>query len=256
MRQKGLMLKTGITQKEQQVTEDEIRRMDPTITAAEAHGGVFALSDPITRSKIYGGKFSQSLLQDLDETSIRINNEGKLILEKHIDNTQRYTQNINSRIAQGSMNLGSYQPVITPEQQRNELMNEGSPRQKQILSRYLNDEFANQEQATDLGQSSFVDDVQPETSLAQEKLSEAQRQKIEVDIISSVNLNTVYDIGALDWDRPRINYIYGRQPFETQQAGYKYDQFCTPVAYLKKPTLHIEGNYDEVLMQQTQRYIR
>ncbi|KAA6352904.1 MAG: hypothetical protein EZS28_051569, partial [Streblomastix strix] len=82
-------------------------------------------------------------------------------------------------------------------------------------------------------------DVQPETSLVQEKLTETQSQEIELDIISSVNLNTVYDIGALDWDRPPINDIYGRQPFETQQTGYKYDQFCNPVAYLKKPTQHI-----------------
>ncbi|KAA6326237.1 MAG: hypothetical protein EZS28_053977, partial [Streblomastix strix] len=36
MRQRGLKLKTGITQKEQQVIEEEIRRMDPSITAAEA----------------------------------------------------------------------------------------------------------------------------------------------------------------------------------------------------------------------------
>ncbi|KAA6399240.1 MAG: hypothetical protein EZS28_005228 [Streblomastix strix] len=78
-------------------------------------------------------------------------------------------------------------------------MNEGSQRQKQVLSRQLDDKFANQSQATDLGQSSVLDDIQPEFTLAQEKLSEAQRQKIESDIISSVNLNIVYDIGALDW---------------------------------------------------------
>ncbi|KAA6313233.1 MAG: hypothetical protein EZS28_055791, partial [Streblomastix strix] len=115
-------------------------------------------------------------------------------------------------------------------------MNEGSPRQKQILSKQLDSEFANQEQATDLGQSSFIDDVSPEYTLAQEKLSEAQRQQIEADIISSMNLNTVYDIGALDWGRPPINDIQGRQPFETYASGYKYDQFGNPVAYMKKPT--------------------
>ncbi|KAA6324871.1 MAG: hypothetical protein EZS28_054137, partial [Streblomastix strix] len=53
MRQRGLKLKTGITQKEQQVIDDEIRRMDPTITAAEAHAGVFAISNPAARRRIY-----------------------------------------------------------------------------------------------------------------------------------------------------------------------------------------------------------
>ncbi|KAA6354691.1 MAG: hypothetical protein EZS28_049782, partial [Streblomastix strix] len=236
MRQRGLKLKTGITQAEQQIIEDEIRRMDPSITAAEAHGGVFAISNKAARRRIYTEGFPNSLLQDLYETNIRINNEGKLTEEKYMDNSQRYDQNINSRLAQASMNLGSNQLVITPEQQLNEQMNEGSPRQKQILSKQLDSEFANQEQATDLGQSSFIDDVSPEYTLAQEKLSEAQRQQIEEDIISSMNLNTVYDIGALDWGRPPINDVYRRKPFETYDTGYKYDQFGNPVAYMKKPT--------------------
>ncbi|KAA6322856.1 MAG: hypothetical protein EZS28_054382, partial [Streblomastix strix] len=176
----------------------EIRRMDPTITAAEAHAGVFAISNPAARRRIYTEGFPNSLLQELYETNIRINDEGKLIGQKYMENSQRYDENINKKLSQASMDLGSRSPVITPEQQLNELMNEGSPRQKQILSRQLDDEFANQEQATDLGQSSFIDDVSPEYTLAQEKLSEAQRQQIESDIISSMNLNTVYDIGALD----------------------------------------------------------
>ncbi|KAA6364436.1 MAG: hypothetical protein EZS28_040037 [Streblomastix strix] len=106
--------------------------------------------------------------------------------------------------------------------------------------------ITNEEQATDLGQSSFIDDVQPEISLSQEKLSEAQQQQIEADIISSVNLNTVYDIGTLDWGRPPINDIYGRQPFETYAAGYKYDQFGNPVAYMKKPTQPIGKKYNNM----------
>ncbi|KAA6357691.1 MAG: hypothetical protein EZS28_046782, partial [Streblomastix strix] len=217
----------------------EIRRMDPTITAAEAHAGVFAISNPAARRRIYTEGFPNSLLQDLYETSIRINNEGKLTEEKYMENVQRYDQNINSRLAQASMNLGSNQLVITPEQQLNEQMNEGSQRQKQILSKQLDSEFANQQQATDLGQSSFIDDVQPEFTLSQEKLTEAQQQQIEADIISSMNLNTVYDIGALDWGRPPINDVYGRKPFETYAAGYKYDQFGNPIANMKKPTIPI-----------------
>ncbi|KAA6395361.1 MAG: hypothetical protein EZS28_009115 [Streblomastix strix] len=200
MRQRGLKLKIGITQAEQQVIENEIRRMDSSITAAEAHGGVFAISNPAARRRIYTEGFPNSLLQELYETNIRINNEGKLIGEKYMEHSQRYDENINSRLAQASMNLGSNQLVITPEQQLNELMNKGSTRQKQIVSRQLDSEFVNQSQATDLGQSSVLDDLQPEFTLAQEKLSEALRQQIESDIISSVNLNSVYDIGALDWD--------------------------------------------------------
>jgi hypothetical protein len=43
------------------------------------------------------------------------------------------------------------------------------------------------------------------------------------DILASENLNTVYDIGALDWGRPPINDTYGRSPFITHETGYKYD---------------------------------
>ncbi|KAA6396274.1 MAG: hypothetical protein EZS28_008200 [Streblomastix strix] len=209
MRIRGLKLKTGITLKEQQVIEDEIRRMDPSITAAQAHGGVFAISNPAARRRIYTEEFPNSLLQELYETNIRINNEGKLIGEKYMENSERYDQNINQRQVEPAMNLGSRRPVITDDQ------------------------------ATDLRQSSVLDHIQLEFTLAQEKLSEAQRQKIESDIISSVNLNTVYDIGAFDCCRPPINDTYDRKPFETYDTGYKYDQFGNPIAYTKKPTQHI-----------------
>ncbi|KAA6377955.1 MAG: hypothetical protein EZS28_026518 [Streblomastix strix] len=49
LRQSGLKLKKVITQKEQQLIEDEIRRIDASITAAVAHGGVFAISNLPTR---------------------------------------------------------------------------------------------------------------------------------------------------------------------------------------------------------------
>ncbi|KAA6389636.1 MAG: hypothetical protein EZS28_014839 [Streblomastix strix] len=244
MRQRGLKLKTEITQKEYQVIEDEIRRMDPSITAAEAHGGVFAISNPAARRRIYTEGFHNSLLQELYETNIRINNEGKLTEEKYMENNQRYDQNINARSVEPAMNLGSKRPVITDVQQLNEIMNEGSPRQKQFLNRQLDSEFANQQQASELPQSSVFDDIPPEFTVAQERLSEEQQRQIESDIISSVNLNTVYDIGALDWSRPPINDVYGRKPFETYDTGYKYDQFGNTIAYMKKPTQPIgkKGN--------------
>ncbi|KAA6363434.1 MAG: hypothetical protein EZS28_041039, partial [Streblomastix strix] len=92
-------------------------------------------------------------------------------------------------------------------------------------------------QASELPQSSVFDDIPPEFTVAQERLSEEQQRQIESDIISSVNINTVYDIGALDWGRPPINDIYGRKPFETYDTGYKYDQFGYPIVYMKKPTI-------------------
>ncbi|KAA6394307.1 MAG: hypothetical protein EZS28_010167 [Streblomastix strix] len=91
----------------------------------------FALTDPVARRKIYGGKFPQCLLQELYEANIRINNEGKLILEKHMENAQRYEQNINARIDQPSMNLGSKSPVITEEEQMDKIMNFRSLQQKE-----------------------------------------------------------------------------------------------------------------------------
>ncbi|KAA6391150.1 MAG: hypothetical protein EZS28_013324 [Streblomastix strix] len=202
MRQRGLKLKRGVTQKEQQVIEDEIRLIDPSITSAEAHEGVFAISNPAARRRIYTEGFPNSLLQELYETNIRIINE--------------------------------------EEQQLNEIMNEGSPRQKQFLSRQLDIEFVNQQQASELPQSSVFDDILPEFTVAQEKLSEEQQRQIESDIMSSMNLNTVYNIGALGWGKPSINDIYGRKPFETYDTGYKYDQFGNPIAYIKKPTQPID----------------
>ncbi|KAA6317757.1 MAG: hypothetical protein EZS28_055045 [Streblomastix strix] len=124
-------------------------------------------------------------------------------------------------------------------------MYEGQQRQKKSINRQLNIDFANQEQATDLGQSSQFD-IPPEITLAQEKLTEAQQQQIEEDSISLLNLNTVYDIGALDWGRPPINDTQGRQPFETYAAGYKYDQFDNPIAYMKKPTQPIAKTQADV----------
>ncbi|KAA6399241.1 MAG: hypothetical protein EZS28_005229 [Streblomastix strix] len=107
MKQRDLKIKTGITQKEQQIIEDEIRRMDPTITAAEAHAGVFAISNRAVRRRVYGEGFPNSLLQELYETNIRVNRESMLIEEKYLESNKRCTENINARSVEPSMNLGS-----------------------------------------------------------------------------------------------------------------------------------------------------
>ncbi|KAA6364217.1 MAG: hypothetical protein EZS28_040256 [Streblomastix strix] len=235
LKSRGIKLKKGMNSKQQEKIQQEIIRSDSEITQFEAKLGVLGLIDDTQKRKIYGGDFPYGLQQELLETNIRINNEGRLIFDNYIDNTQRYSSNINKGLNEPSMDLGSRSPVITQEQQLNELMNEGSQRQKQSISRQLDSEFANQQQATSLPQSSVFDEP-PEISLGQEKLSEEQQRQIEAEMISSMNLNTVYDIGALDWGRPPINDAYGRHPFETYATGYKYDQFGNPIAYMKKPT--------------------
>ncbi|KAA6402651.1 MAG: hypothetical protein EZS28_001829 [Streblomastix strix] len=125
--------------------------------------------------------------------------------------------------------------VVTEEQQLNQLFNFGSHRQKEKESQSLNQQFPIESQE-DLGQSSMFQDQPPEITVAQEKLTEKQRQVIQKDILKSENLNTVYDIGALDWCRPPINDIYNRNPFETHKTGYKYDALGNPQAYMKIDT--------------------
>ncbi|KAA6404254.1 MAG: hypothetical protein EZS28_000212 [Streblomastix strix] len=96
-------------------------RIDPEITPHDAYIGIQGLLYEAPKRQVYGGDFAYSLQQDLLEISIRIINESKLILENYIDSTHRYTENINSRYNQPSMDLGSRNPVITEEQQLNEI---------------------------------------------------------------------------------------------------------------------------------------
>ncbi|KAA6353582.1 MAG: hypothetical protein EZS28_050891, partial [Streblomastix strix] len=161
MRQRCLKLNQGISQAELQFIEEEICHLDAKNSAAEAHVSEFATTNPAAKRRICTKRFLNSLLQELYKTNIRINNERKLVGEKYKDNVQRYDQNINARLIEPSMNLRSNSPVFIEEQQINALMNVGSPRQKQFLSRQVDSEFANQSQAGDLRQSSFFDDVPP-----------------------------------------------------------------------------------------------
>ncbi|KAA6389097.1 MAG: hypothetical protein EZS28_015381 [Streblomastix strix] len=152
-----------------------------------------------------------------------------------MENAGRYEENINARIDQPSMNLGSRRPVVTEEQQLNELLNFGIHRQKEKESQSLNQQFPSESQE-DLGQSSMFQYQPPEITVAQEKLTEKQRLAIQKDNLKSENQNTVYEIGALDWGRPPINDIYNRNPFETHKIGYKYDALGNPQAYMKIDT--------------------
>ncbi|KAA6388553.1 MAG: hypothetical protein EZS28_015919 [Streblomastix strix] len=112
--------------------------------------------------------------------------------------------------------------VITEEQQLNQLVNFGSPRQKDKENQQLNLQYITESQE-DFGLSSMLEDQQPVQTVAQEKLTEGQRQATQKDILKSENVNTIYDIGALDWGRRPINDIYNRNPFETNNIDYNQD---------------------------------
>ncbi|KAA6390103.1 MAG: hypothetical protein EZS28_014366, partial [Streblomastix strix] len=170
---RGLKLRKGMTSVDKRNIEDEIMRVDPSIRPVDAMAGVLGLTDHKARRLVYRLGFPNSLLQDLYETDLRVNNEGRLIQEKYVENAGRYEENINARIDQPSMNLGSRRPVVTEEQQLNELLNFGSPRQKEKESQSLNQQFPTESQE-DLGQSSMFQDQPPEITVAQEKLTEKQ----------------------------------------------------------------------------------
>ncbi|KAA6399925.1 MAG: hypothetical protein EZS28_004542 [Streblomastix strix] len=143
------------------------------------------------------------------------------------------------------MDLRSKGPVVTQEEQLNELLNYGSQKQKEQVTKELNKEYPtdNDELHPD---SAYVSEIAGEQSLAQEKLTDEQLQQIQSEMLAANYLNTVYDIGALDWGRPPINDIYGRSPFETYKAGYKYEQFGNPQPYMKKPVVPV-GQKDSKL---------
>ncbi|KAA6354829.1 MAG: hypothetical protein EZS28_049644, partial [Streblomastix strix] len=214
--------------------EQEVMRRIPNITEKEANIGINAITNIKDRRQVYTELFPQSLLSDLYETKLRVNEQGRLMEQKYIENAQSYDDNINARLDQPSMNLGQRGPVVTQEEQLNEMLNYGSQKQKEQVVKELNEEFPTENDEPLPGQD-YVSDFAEEQSLAQQKLTDQQLQQIQSDMLAASNLNTVYDIGALDWGRPPINDIYGRSPFETYKAGYKYDQFGNPQPYMKKP---------------------
>ncbi|KAA6403230.1 MAG: hypothetical protein EZS28_001245 [Streblomastix strix] len=162
--------------------------------------------------------------------------------QKYIEKAQSYKDYINARLNQPQMDFGQRGPVVTQEEQLNELLNFGSQKQKEQVTKELNKEYSTNNDEP-LPDSAFVSEIAGEQSLAYEKLTDEQQQQIQSDILAAINLSTVYDIGALDWGRPPINDIYGRSPFETYKAGCKYDQFGNPQPYMKKPVVPV-GNKD------------
>ncbi|KAA6387316.1 MAG: hypothetical protein EZS28_017157 [Streblomastix strix] len=195
-----------MTNVQKRAIEEEISRADPSIRPVDTMAGVLGLTDHKARRPFYRPCFPNSLLQDLYETDLRINNEGS---------------------------LGSRRQGIAEVQQLNQLQNFVSQRQKEKENQQIYLQYHTESQE-DLGQSAMFQDQQPEQTVVQEKLTEKQREAIQKDPIKSENLNIVYDIGAVDRGRPSINDIYNRKHFETYKTGYRYDAQGNPLAYMKK----------------------
>ncbi|KAA6398599.1 MAG: hypothetical protein EZS28_005876 [Streblomastix strix] len=123
----------------------------------------------------------------------------------------------------------SRRPVVTKEQQLNQLVNFGSPRQKEQERQLLNQQFSTESQE-DLGKTSMFQQQPPEITVAQEKLTEKQHKAIQKDILKQENQNTFDDIGALDQGGPPIIDIYNRYPCETHKISYKCDALENPLA--------------------------
>ncbi|KAA6398810.1 MAG: hypothetical protein EZS28_005665 [Streblomastix strix] len=229
---KGKKLWKGMSDAEKHAMEQEIIIADSSIRPVDAFAGEYGLKDRKARRIVFGARFPNSLLQDLYETEFRVTREDRLKQEKYVENTGRFEENINVRTDQPSMNLGSRKPIRTEEQQLNDIMNFGNPRQNQKENQQLNLLYPTESQE-DFGQSSIFQNQSPEQTVTQEKITERQRQAIQKDIHKQENLNIVYGIGALNWSRLPINDIHNRNPFETHKTGYKYGVLANIQAYLK-----------------------
>ncbi|KAA6395132.1 MAG: hypothetical protein EZS28_009340 [Streblomastix strix] len=197
LKSKGIQLKYGMTSNQQKIIEKEIIRYDPEISSYKTLVGTFGLISPKAGCQIYRLDFPNSLLEDLYETNIRINNEGRLIQEKYMEIAQRNEENANPRFDQPSTNLRFTGPVVTEEQQMNQLQNSGSQKQKEKESKQLSMNFPSNNQE-DLPDSAIYPDAPPEQTIFQENFTERERQQIQSAILLQGNLNSVYDIGTLD----------------------------------------------------------
>ncbi|KAA6378365.1 MAG: hypothetical protein EZS28_026110, partial [Streblomastix strix] len=212
---------------------DKIRTTDPSLTQKEATVGLLGLTNKTMNRQTYGQYFGEDLRSEFLENVLMINNEGKLVTEKFIENSQRYEQNPNARLAEQSMQLGRFLPVLSPEQLNNEIMYSGSQKQKEKENQRIDDIYDIQSQQ-DLGQSSSFEDQPPTMPLMQEKLIEKQQQAIEKDLVSQENLAQIYDIGSLDWGRMPVNDQFNRQQFKTQKTGYQMNADGSISAIIQK----------------------
>ncbi|KAA6393517.1 MAG: hypothetical protein EZS28_010953 [Streblomastix strix] len=233
LKTKGIKLKKGMSTRQKQQIAAQINAIDPEITPHEALIGVLGLTNKTMNRRVYGPLFGEDLRAEFFENAIMLNNEGKLITEKFVENSQRYDQNPNARLDQPSMQLGRFSPGLSPEYINNEIMYSGSQKQKEKENQRIDDIYDIQTQQ-DLGQSSSFEDQPPTMPLMQEKLIEKQQQAIEKDLAQKENLAQIYDVGALDWGRMPVNDQFNRQQFKTQKTGYQMNVDGSISAIIKK----------------------
>ncbi|KAA6379979.1 MAG: hypothetical protein EZS28_024493 [Streblomastix strix] len=238
LKTKGIKLKKGMSTRQKQQIADQINAADPEISKREALIGVLGLTNKTMNRRVYGPLFGEDLRAEFFENAIMLNNEGKLITEKFVENSQRYDQNPNARLDQPSMYLGRSSPGLSPEYINNEIMYSGSYKQKEKENQRIDDIYDIQTQQ-DLGQSSILEDIQPSMPLMQEKLIEKQQQAIEKDLAQKENLAQIYDVGALDWGRMPVNDQFNRQQFKTQNIGYQMNADGSISATIKKENTKI-----------------
>ncbi|KAA6361101.1 MAG: hypothetical protein EZS28_043372 [Streblomastix strix] len=214
LKNQGIILKRRMSALQKQQIINQVRAIDPSITQKEGAAGVIGLTNKTRNREVYGPLFDEDLRNEFFENALMLNNEGKLVTQKFIENSQRYEQNINHRLAEPSMQTASQSPQISPEQINNEIMHFGT-------------------------QNSFFEDQPTSIPLAQEILIEKQQQAIEKAPAQQENLAQVYDPGSLDWGRMPVNDQFNRQQFKTQKTGYQMNADGSLSAIIKKENIKV-----------------
>ncbi|KAA6403926.1 MAG: hypothetical protein EZS28_000539 [Streblomastix strix] len=194
---------------------DKIRATDPGFAPHEVLVGVIGQTSKTMNRQSYSQYFGEDLRSEFLENAMMLNNEGKLVTEKCIKNSQRYAYNPNAKFAEPSIYLGHFSPVLSLE--------------------YINNEI----KYSDRGQSSILEDIQPTMQLMQEKLIEKQQQAIEKELVSQENLAQIYDVGALDCGRRPVNDLFNRKQFKTQKTGWWMNADGSISAVVKKENTKI-----------------
>ncbi|KAA6364895.1 MAG: hypothetical protein EZS28_039578 [Streblomastix strix] len=238
LKNQGIFLKRRMSARQKQQIINQVRAIDPSITQKEGSAGVIGLTNKTKNREVYGPLFDEDLRNEFFENALMLNNEGKLVTQKFIENSQRYEQNINPRLAEPFMQQGSQSPHLNPEQINNEIMHFGSYKQKEKENQRIDDIYDIQSQ-NEYGQSSFFEDQPTSIPLAQEILIEKQQQAIEKALAQQENLAQVYDPGSLDWGRMPVNDQFNRQQFKTQKTGYQINSDGSLSAIIKNENIKV-----------------
>ncbi|KAA6382460.1 MAG: hypothetical protein EZS28_022012 [Streblomastix strix] len=238
LKNQGIKLKRHMGAIQKQRIVNKIRAIDPSITQKEGTIGLIGLTNKTLNRQSYGQYFGEDFRTEFFENGMMLNNEGKLVTEKFVENSQRHTQNINNRLAEPSMQLGRQSPGLSPEYINNGIMYSGSYKQKEKENQRIDDIYDIQTQP-DFGQSSVLEDIQPTMPLMQEKLLEKQQQAIEKDLAQKENLAQIYDVGAMDWGRMPVNDEFNRSQFKTQKTGYQMNADGSISAIVKKENIKV-----------------